>query len=358
MESSLNKLLGFYFLNNQVNMGICCSNSTEIIMTKSEIHLQNALQSIIKENLDCQDFRLLCDFDKKNINKAFLSIGDTEVNALAFAIVSKDLPLIKYLHRKLGASFEQTEILLAQQNSSIFDLIISSYSREVLEYYLPIYLKFDRLIEIGEIDNTINFTSLSFPNPIKHIHPMRRATEKNSIPFLSYIISYFKCKQTPREFDINDIDDDTGENCALIACRSSDLNLLVFLYKMNANFFVKNRSNENAIQVAMTSNRKIDEQSCYSVLMFLIDVVGIDITENYEENLLLAKDEIITGYIEEKLMHAGIKSTKRQVERKYDIDSSIYEQQVSKTFHEVALSTISSIFGTDEISIFSQITID
>ncbi|OMJ86182.1 hypothetical protein SteCoe_12390 [Stentor coeruleus] len=339
-------------------MGLCCSNPTEIPSSKSENHLQNTLQRIIKENLDCQDFRLLCDFDKGNINKPFLSIGDTEVNALAFAIVNNDLDLIKYLHTKLGASFEQTEILLARQNSSIFDLIISSYSQEVLEYCLPIYLKFDRLIEIGEIDYTINFTSLSIPNPIKHIHPMRRATEKNSVPFLSYIISYFKGQQIPKDFDINDIDDDTGENCALIACRSGDLNLLVFLYKMNANFFVKNRNNENAIQVAMTYNQKIDEQLCYSVLVFLIDIVGIDVTDNYEENLLLARDEVIIGYIEEKLLHAGIKSTKRQVEGKYDLDNSMYEQQVSKTFHEVALSTISSIFGTEEFSIFSQITID
>ncbi|OMJ92371.1 hypothetical protein SteCoe_4924 [Stentor coeruleus] len=339
-------------------MGVCCSNSVDSMMNMPEKKLLSFVQTRIMENIDYSDFKLLDIFEKENVNKAILSIYDTKINALAFSIITNDIVLMKMLYSRLGASFEQTEFFLIEQNSSIFELIISNYNQEILKFYLPLYLKSNHSVQIAEIEYTLTFNSVSLPSPIKKFHPMRLATEKPCIEFLSYIQSYFKTQEIPKEFDINDIDEETGENCPLIACRELNLNLIVYFYRIQGNFFIKNKRQENALQIALKSGQLSDETLCYSVIVFLIDVVRIDITENYEENLLIAKHINVIEFIEERLLREGIKSTKRQVEEKYAVNDTGSDAGSLKNFQEIPLSTISSIFAIDEISIFSEITFD
>lgn len=339
-------------------MGVCCSSSEDSTMNMTENCLVSFVQKRILKNIDYSDIQFIGSFDKENVNKAILSIDDTEVNALAFSIVVNDIVLMRMLYSRLGASFEQTEFFLAEQNSSIFELIISNYSQEILEFYLPLLLKSNHDFQIDEIECTINFTNTSLPCPIKKVHPMRLATEKSCIEFLSYIQSYFKAQEIPKEFNINDIDEETGENCPLIACRGLDLSLIVYLYKIHGDFFIKNKRQENALQIALTSGQILDETLCYSVIVFLIDIVGIDVAENYEENLLIAKHENVIELIEDKLLQAGIKATKRQVEEKYALADTNSDIESIKGFQEIASSTISSIFVEDEGSVFSQINFD
>ena len=65
---------------------------------------------------------------------------------------------------------------------------------------------------------------------------------------VKYIKEYFIDKTPPVELDFNYINEFTGENCALIACKSGNLELIKYLYlNTDSNFHIISKRDEGAI---------------------------------------------------------------------------------------------------------------
>mmetsp|Transcript_4415 Transcript_4415/g.591 ORF Transcript_4415/g.591 Transcript_4415/m.591 type:complete len:97 (+) Transcript_4415:442-732(+) len=94
--------------------------------------------------------------------------------------------------------------------------------------------------------------------------------------------------------DLNYQDDITGENCALIAVKTADLNLIKFLYKKtNANFEALNKRNEGALQIAAVWSKKLIHLPYEEVIKYLIEEIGLDPCYCHEETLLICENSKI-----------------------------------------------------------------
>ena len=140
-----------------------------------------------------------------------------------------------------------------------------------------------------------------------------------------FLYKYFTKKNfTPKIFDIEYHNEKTGETCALIACRKGNYPLIKALHTMcNADFFVKNSFNENAVVLCVCAYRVEKNNSYIDCIRYLVEKIGIDISYIYEEILMLAECEELIYYVEQHLQKHNIFVTKLEVEEKYKVKQRI-----------------------------------
>ena len=306
------------------NAGCCSYKTAEIVYKKTNTSLIEFMASLELTCTATNSCRVLSMVDKDSINETIIEKDGLYVGALAYAIIDRNINMVRFLHENLGASFEIMDEKLKLQDSSTIQLIILYYDEKVLDYYLDKCFKnnnyFLKSANSMEDECTLNFLSIEIPKKKKkQVLPVMYATQKENIKFLTRIIKRFSCKQAPREFNIHSIDEDSGENCALIACRNGNLNLIAFLYKHKADFSLKNCCSENALTIALAGCACQKENVLFQVIVYLVETVKVDITYNYEETLLLARGSSIIQYLEEKLAYRGIYVTKMQIEERNNI---------------------------------------
>jgi hypothetical protein len=331
----------------------CCSSLTENVLKSPESYLYSLISSKLSKNSLSLDFTVISSLDFQDINKPILQIHSLKLNALAYAILLADLKLAKYLHETLHASFFQTQNLLESQNSGIIELLIENFNEPMLDYCLPFYAELKQNSVL--LDTTLNFDSVFVSQNCKKIHPMRYAVELGCGRFVDYVAKRYGQRGIPEMFDIHAVDEDSGENCALVACRAKHYDLVVKLYKCGADFTVKNKRKEGAILVTLSLFEEGDEIDCLKILVFLVENVKLTMAEDYEEILMLARDPEIVEYIEGSLQEIGIYATKSAVEGKYNTSYS-YGSLFSQTIVEPAsTSALSQIPVKDDSSGFSFI---
>ena len=292
----------------------CCSSNTESLMFKPDGYITD----LILQKFPKDQVKLLSCFDKTQPDKLIIEYKEKKYNALGLSILASDLTLMKSLHRNFAASFSVLDEILYRQNKQLIQIIIKNFNPDITEYYLPIYLEYKCKYKTFDQDYSLSFTSFSL-NTHKIVHPMRYAAKHGCLNFLKFIVQQFKFCYPPDSFNLHSIDEEPGENCALVACRYGNLPVVEFLHKMNCDFKLINKNNENAINLALvpkfTKSGRTHKK--VSVLPYLVEVIGLDITQNHEETLMLCKSSAITDYIEEKLRQKGVFVSKTAVEAKY-----------------------------------------
>jgi len=67
----------------------------------------------------------------------------------------------------------------------------------------------------------------------------------------------YKEEECPREFDVNWVEENNGENCAIISVKNADLNMIKFLHTVcKADFNIKTKNNEGALQIAVAGSKR------------------------------------------------------------------------------------------------------
>ena len=131
---------------------------------------------------------------------------------------------------------------------------------------------------------------------------------------------YFADKKPPSELDIHYIDELTGENCALISARIGNISMMRLLFEQfNADFFVKNKRNEGALQILAAASKNHFSNGYFECIVYLVETIKIDISYMYEEVLLLIDNPEAVKYFEKKLKENEILTTKIEVESFYAI---------------------------------------
>ena len=91
--------------------------------------------------------------------------------------------------------------------------------------------------------------------------------------------------------------------------------MIKYLYETcQGNFHVKNKHNENAINICITNCKKDIMVNYFECLVYLVEKVKVDVKYMYEESLLMAENSIIIKFLEKKLAEVGINITKKEIE--------------------------------------------
>lgn len=345
-------------------MGICCTTAR---YEQSSAYLKARLLESIEHN----QYRKLSNLYKymKLLQRAsptdYFNLDDpikhtkdvTSIqmtfNALGYALWCGSKDCFVELHEKLGASLKAMTSLILKSGKTPMAVICERGHLSLLKYYLPIFLKkrsfqdtspstfFSGADEELSIFMNKSQTSRTLEKKtiMNTLTPIMLAVERNHINIVSYLVNYFDNAPRPREFDVNFADEILGENCALIAVKSGNIDMVQFLYQeAGADFTIENKRNENAVQVAAAWSKKKPHKNYLQIIDYLIEMVEVDITSKYEEILLVCDNSAIVRYLEKKLQTLGIHINKRDIERKNQIISPPRE----KTDQEARLDMIGS----------------
>ena len=241
---------------------------------------------------------------------------NVSVNALGVCFLKGNCELFKLLLNN-GCSIEKMEKLLEASQISPIHFICTQGYIDILEIYFPYYY-YAKNYKTSQESNS----SLTYPSTeINKGYPIHLAAYYGNTQIVLYFYKYFSTKETtPKEFDLNSLEERTGENCALIACRQGHLNLVVELHKTcKADFTLLNNSKENAIIVAIVGMNKQPSYSYFDIIDYLIVTVNINLSYMYEEILLLAQFSELVEYLEAKLLNIGIEVSKSIITKKYPL---------------------------------------
>ena len=292
-----------------------CSMCHEL--QKNEESLKFWIVKCLKKN-NLRDLKKLLSNSEVNfiqkIDEVLTKVKNIELNALGVALWHGKVQTFDWL-LKQGASLKAMEELLNRSELSGLGVVCCLGHLNLLEYYLPIWLDSPPLTP-GTHENTIDFEDQTLSSPtFKPYTPIQLACFEGHIHIVNYLVNYFKNTKPPQECDLNWIDEYTGENCALIACRKPSLSMIKFLYEnCNADFQLKNKNEENAIQIAAAASKKSENTIYLEIIRYLVEFVEIDPTYRYEETLLLTDCRSILNYIERKLKLFGIEARKEEIE--------------------------------------------
>ena len=248
------------------------------------------------------------------IDQEIININNIKLNALAYSLFLGKLQIFRYFYEK-GASLKAMDELLSQSNLRAVNIICYKGHKDLLEFYLPLYLKDYSSLPISHKSFTIDFKDSLLVRPEFDL-AIHSACRAGMIHIVLYLHKYFEKKEyCPSEFDINAKDEYFAEDAGLIACRIGNFALIKMLYEVcGVNFQQVNANQENAIMICLSGFKNNPNYSYFECVSYLLEVVGLDITYHYEETLDLAEGKELVSYIEERLEKAHIYAKKKDIE--------------------------------------------
>lgn len=194
------------------------------------------------------------------------------------------------------------KLFLISQFNSIEYLVQKNYY-SVLKIYFPVF----RELEVP-FDASVDSYSIGMSLNLKvRCCPIHVAAIKGHLEIVGFFFEFFNGKSTPFEYDIESLEENTGENSALLACRYGHYEMVRFLHsKANANFMIINYFKENALIVTMAAMNKDPDYKFVNIFRYLLEVVKVDPCYLYEEAVVLAKCKAIFNMLSENLKKVGI----------------------------------------------------
>ena len=247
-------------------MGNCCATTkfkdiSKIISTKlAEAIEKNAVDRIREIILD---YALPTNKEPMfNINQSIVKILGYDMNALGFALFKGYTESFAVILELGKAKISAMTKLFLNINKRPIDIICELGHHQLLEFYLPFYMIKGEEIEESE-SNSISLSISRSKNTKSHINerskilqpvittlPLHRACEKGKMNIIRFCWEYFQNKTVPKEFDIHYQDDYSGDNCALVSCKTGNLEVIKYLHEVcKADFHIFNKRKESAIQV-------------------------------------------------------------------------------------------------------------
>lgn len=267
-------------------------------------------------------YRLIAHKDKKfDINKILYKVDEAlSVTPLGLALILGQGQMFMTILEDMNGDFLAMEYQFEQANTSGIAIICLNNYLVLLQTYLPLYLsaqKSKRAIdpEIKSQSALILDSHLISSEPLDYSYtPIQLAVENGHISIVSFLINYTSSiVHAPQEIDVHYREEITGNNCALIACKCNNYNMIKFLHSQcSVDFSIINRFSENAINILAIGSKenKLDTFKC---LEYLIDKIGIDPFYNWKETLIMLEDDQSISYMEQKLRSQEINVKKKDL---------------------------------------------
>ena len=263
-----------------------------------------------------------------NINTLTVTNNDNlEVNIIGFALLTGRLNVFQFIHKKLKADLSIMETFFTKANLTGLMIICQNNFIDLFQYYAPLFVRMKnslkskqnkRLRETIELTDKIeNIIDEMTINDDSTYAPLQIACYYGHIAIIKCALNSASIIQPcPPDLDINYIDEITGENCALISCKTGNYNMMKFLHTTcHADFFILNNNKENSIQVLAAAAKVKQLKEFYQCLVYLVEKIGIDIAYNYHETLILIDSDIAFNYMINQLAKVNIVTCKKDIEK-------------------------------------------
>lgn len=188
------------------------------------------------------------------------------MNTLGYALRLGRTAIFKHLYETRGASLVEIARIFYHVGKTPIDIICENGHLELLKYYLPLYLEgLDRFEpnDSMEDDESEELSIFATSRPTRShtidkskIIPtsstntaIQRACDRGYLDIIKYLRTYFfDQRRVPFEFDIHYVEPNTGENCAVIATRNANIDLIKYLHEYcRADFHIKTKRRESTV---------------------------------------------------------------------------------------------------------------
>lgn len=240
------------------------------------------------------------------VNKRFIEASKLQLNMLAFTVLEGKRSAFTFLSSSLNASVLEMEEVFYQYRMSTLGILCEKGYTDVLKAYLPMYAAWhsQKLPKIPAVSISNDQVVEDF-QPVSI--PIQAACKNGHISIIYFVHSFFTGKSALPALDIHAIDRLTGENCALVAVRTGNFIMIKMLFEnLEADFHLKNNKNDGALQIIVKAAKNNCSLEYFECVMYLIEVVKIDVSYKYEETLIEAQNMTIVKYLKENLKKIGI----------------------------------------------------
>lgn len=324
-------------------MGACCTtkkhvNLKQFVSTKLidaiEKNSYEKTRQIIERYLKAGSLNKTPIID---INGTLIKMHQNDMDPLSYSLYLGATNAFKVLHQIGHAKLSVMTKNYLQLGKRPIEVLCELGHLKLIEYYMPLYISNKESVDDSNDEQDSEELSIFTKSkttksqtqekskislPLTSMTPIQRAVEKNRLEVIKYINEFFK-KKPLDEFNVHYVDENTGENCALIACRTGSLDLVKYLFQeMHADFQLINKRKENAIQIAAAWSKKRKNKQFVDCIKYLVEIVGVDYTYEFEETLLVLEDKSIIQYLENKLHQDGISVSKSRVDDKYSLSKN------------------------------------
>lgn len=324
----------------------CCESKERL---KSIESLSKDLKTCI-ENENSSRLLTICklfgkgNLNNYNMNNFQISFKNKRMTIPAYCIYLNKHKLIQQINEIFEIDYIYLEEVISVYECSVLHMICTNNYLELLEFYLPIYLKLDHKQPSVTSEVTIELQSQDNCKIIPTNTPVQMACLLGNIQILNHIQIYMQGREVPALLDIHFIDPNTGENCALLACRTCSLSMIKYLHtRCAADFSVLTYKNESAVQVLASSGKSKFRPELFRCLEYLIEEVKVNILHCYEETLLILENAESVAYFEKQLALRGVLTSKTEVEYHNRIIKRNSDETSNKDFVIERISHPSSI---------------
>lgn len=289
------------------------------------------------------------------VDRDFIPFENGFINLLAYAALFGDIKVYSLLVFRLNGSLQVAEQLLNKFGYVLINIICKRGALELFKLYLPVYLsgikkeQCDKTSTLSFNNSNINLANSLSPTAVQF------ACMEGHLCILHFIEEQFSVALPPPTLDVHYIDEVKGENCALICARTGNLSMMKYLFEtLNADFHLKNFNNEGALQILAAATKSNVSLRYLECVMYLVDVIKIDIKYMYEETLLLLECKIIIQFIENKLKQIGIFVKKSELEAQCRINIIKYSERLHEKSITGDTQELSAIVPNSCNSVFSS----
>ncbi|OMJ91744.1 hypothetical protein SteCoe_5645 [Stentor coeruleus] len=257
-----------------------------------------------------------------DINSIRYKIDDNfTVTPLGLTVLLGHGQMFSMIIQEMGGDFDLMESLFNNSQTTGLSIICLNNYLVLLQIYLPLFInsknqgafpkpqiKITQTLNLDAKEELENIISCTYT-------PMQIAVENGYISIVNILRSFaYNLPLIPSEIDIDYIEENTGNNSALISCKCNNYNMIKFLhYQCDADFKIINNFSENAINVLAIGSKE-NRAETFKCLEYLIEKVGVDFLYNYQETLVMLQEPKALSYFEEKLASSGIVVNKEELE--------------------------------------------
>ena len=311
-----------------------CKNSKQ-----KEKHLKQvkkSIQSVIEDD-DCSALQKTLDRNSGiigDLNGEEITIIDSKfISPLTYTVLKGSNQCYKILVSHYNCSFDKMESQLGSLNLDLLIYICENGYIDLLKTILTDkYL--DQISENG------------FSNKYSSLSPIHSAVKSGHLSIVSYLTGNPALSKLTF-FNIHYIDPVTGENCAFMSVRSCSFTMIKLLFESyKVDFSLLNLKNQTVFQVLAEISLENFSFSQLECLMYLAEVIKLDVEINYQEVLNTLENRSMLKYYKQKLKQKGI-NAKKEILLKSGIESS------KDPIDTIQLSNVSQILTNSSKSEFT-----
>lgn len=290
-----------------------------------EVLKKEILKNVLSENLSSLTFYLntylksSSKSKKVSIDDRFIIVADYNLSLLAYALVSGSSRAFRLIFERFSASIPLMLELFSDQNLSPLNILAEKNHSEMMKFFLPLYFKHSpkTVVMANDTLDFHNFHVIKEESII--LTPIQVACFHGSVGVIDCLYNY-NLKYPDELININEVIEESGEGCALLAVRSGSLQAVKLLNeKYDLKFDGFNKYKENSLQICAIASSKKQNVGYFEIFVYLIEEVGINPALNYEEILLVLKDKVIIDYYQTILRTRGIKARKEFLESRNQV---------------------------------------